>query len=330
MILVTGATGFLGHHLIPQLIKTGYRVRALVRPTSDSSFLQKMGAELVYAHDITDEKGVAEACRGCRYVIHGAGYFRFWGEEKLFWQTNVQGTEAVVAGALAAQVERVVHISTVVVVGRESAGTPITELSPCYPQDPYQKSKLAGEDRMLAAGRDHGLPVIVLRPGAFYGPWGRYAFNRLFFEEPLRGWRIKVHGGRHITFPVYVPDVVQGIQLALTRGTVGQIYNICGESLDHNMANRIVSEIAGISPFRLPIPTFSAQLLAYSMTTLARLTRREPFYPTNIIHYIFQDWPINSAKAQTELGFQATSFVEGAKATLEWYRQTGLLKKRSP
>lgn len=328
MILVTGATGFLGHHLIPQLIQAGYRVRALVRPTSNATFLQKMGAELVYADDITDLQRVTAACEGCRYLIHGAGYFRFWGEEASFWRTNVQGTETVVAGALAAKVERVIHISTVVVVGRASAGTSITEQTLCYPQDPYQKSKLAAEDRLLTAYQQQGLPVIILRPGAFYGPWGRYAFNRLFFEEPLRGWRIKVNRGRHITFPVYVPDVVQAIQLALTQGNVGEIYNICGESLDHNSANQIVSEIAGISPFRLPIPTFSAQLLAHSMTALARLTHREPFYPTNIIHYIFQDWPISSAKAQAQLGFRATPFVEGAKATLEWYWQTGLLKKR--
>jgi len=328
MILITGATGFLGHNLVPLLRQSGYQVRALVRPGSDTTFLQQQAVELAYAGDISDAPAVLQACQGCRQVVHIAGMFRFWGQMADFWRTNVAGTTAVLEAAVAAGVERFVHISTVVVVGRTPATGFIDENTPCYPQDPYQVTKLEAEQLALAAYREKGLPVVVLRPGAFYGPWGHYAFNRLFFEEPLRGWRIKVNGGRHVTFPVFVPDVARAILLALKEGRPGEIYNVSGESLSHQAVNATVSALAGIGPWRLNVPTRSVLALAHVWTALSRLTRREPFYPINMVPYVFQDWSVSTQKAERELGFVPTPFVDGAQTTLEWYWQQGILKRK--
>ncbi|KAA3663955.1 MAG: NAD-dependent epimerase/dehydratase family protein, partial [Chloroflexi bacterium] len=231
MILLTGATGFLGHNLVPRLVEAGHQVRALVRPTSNVDFLKKWHVALAYADDISDAPAVKKACVGCSQVIHAAGKFSFWGSDKDFWRTNVLGTTAVIEAALSAQVQRFIHISTIVVVGSTTVSKTIDETTPCHPQEPYQKTKYEAEQRVLAAHREHGLPAVILRPGAFYGPWGRYAFNRLFFEEPLKGWRIKVSGGKHITFPVFAPDIVQGVMRSLNNGRVGEIYNICSQSM---------------------------------------------------------------------------------------------------
>lgn len=329
MILLTGATGFLGHNLVPRLAATGARLRALVRPSSDTRFLQQHGVELAFADDISDETAVTHACHGCDTVIHAAGLFRFWGEMDEFWRTNVLGTTAVLAAARAASVRRFIHISSIAVVGNAPTNRPIDETTPCRPQEPYQISKHEAEQRALAAYAGDGLPVIVLRPGAFYGPWGRYAFNRLFFEEPLKGWRIKVNGGRHITFPVFVPDVVQGILLALERGRAGEVYNVCGRSLTHNDVNAIVSDLAGIGRWRVNIPVPLVLALARAWTALSRYTGREPFYPINMAPYVFQDWHISTAKAERELGFVPTPFAAGARQTLDWYWQQGLLKRKT-
>jgi nucleoside-diphosphate-sugar epimerase len=327
MILVTGATGFLGHNLIPRLRKAGHQVRAVVRPSSDVEFLVRNGVDLAYADDITDSAAVGRACLGCRAVIHAAGHFRFWGSLPTFWQTNVEGTAAVLSGAVEAGVERFVHISTVVVVGQTQPGQMIDESHPCNPLDPYQRTKLEGEKLVLAYHREQGLPVVILRPGAFYGPWGHYAFNRLFFEEPLKGWRIKVNGGRHVTFPVFAPDVACAIELALQNGRAGQIYNISGQSLSHKEVNAIVSDLAGISHWRLNIPTRAVVALASIWTMISRYTRREPFYPINMAPYVFQDWIVSSEKAQRELGFTPTPFAKGVETTLEWYWKNNLLRK---
>jgi dihydroflavonol-4-reductase len=287
-----------------------------------------MGVDLACVEDITDGDGLKQACQGCRQVVHAGGLFRFWGDPRAFWRTNVEGTAAVLAAATAAQVERYIHISTIVVIGKTPETALIDEETVCQPQEPYQRSKLEAERLVLAAHREQGLPAVLLRPGAYYGPWGRYAFNRLFFEEPLRGWRIRVNHGRHVTFPAFVPDVAAGVLLALRRGRPGQIYNISGRSLAHTAANDIVSDLANIGRRRLNMPKAPILALARVWTALSRFTRREPFYPINMVSYVFQDWRISIEKAETELGFVPTPFLEGARQTLEWYWQQGLLKRR--
>lgn len=321
MILVTGATGFLGHNLVPHLLDAGYRVRALARPDSDASFLDRLGVEIVRVADITDAPGVRRACAGCSAIVHAAGHFRMWGRLHRFWRTNVEGTATVLDAAQRAGASRFLHISTVVVVGKTIPGRPVDEAHPCAPQDFYQRTKLEGERLALAYHRYRDLPVVVLRPGALYGPWGRYAFNRLFFEDPLRGLRIRVDGGRRITFPAFTPDVARGIVAALSRGRPGEIYHLSGEPLSHNAVNEVVSDLAGIGRWRLDVPAPAVLLLARVWTALSRFTGREPFYPINLAHYVFQDWPVSSDKAREELCFRPTSFAEGARRTLEWYRQ---------
>ena len=325
MILITGATGFLGHHLVPHLLNKGYKIRAAVRPSSDTTFLKKLGVDLAYVDDISDALAIEKACEGCHQLIHAAGRFRFWGQFSDFWRTNVEGTRVILEAAQKKGIQQFIHISTIAVVGIPPATGTIDETTPCHPQEPYQITKLEAEKLVLSYYQAYQLPVIILRPGGFYGPWGHYAFNRLFFEEPLRGWRIKVANGRHITFPVFVPDVVQGIERALERGRPGQIYNICGPSLDHNSINAIVSDVAGISHWRINFPTWSVLALARAWTALSRITRREPFYPINMAPYVFQDWHVSTQKAETELGFVPTPFLEGTQKTLAWYWQEGLL-----
>ena len=325
MILVTGATGFLGHNLVPRLLDGGYQVRALVRKKSNVAFLNRRGVEIVRVEDITDADGVRQACAGCSVIIHAAGHFRMWGRLHTFWQTNVEGTATVLDAADQAGISRFLHISTVAVVGKTLPGRPVDEAHPCAPQDFYQRTKLEGERLAMAYYRHRNLPVVVLRPGALYGPWGRYAFNRLFFEDPLRGWRIRVEGGKRITFPAFAPDVSEGIVAALARGRPGQIYHLSGEPLSHNAVNEVVSDLTGIGRWRLDVPTPVVLLLARVWTAISRFTGREPFYPINLANYVFQDWPVSSDKARKELRFRPTPFASGARATVAWYRQRGVI-----
>jgi dihydroflavonol-4-reductase len=137
-----------------------------------------------------------------------------------------------------------------------------------------------------------------------------------------------VEGGNRITFPTYVPDVVQGVMLALENGRFGHTYHICSQSLDHNSVNSVVSDLAGIGRWRINMPRWAVLALAKSWTAVSRLTHREPFYPINMAPYVFQDWRISTAKAESELGFRPTPFRIGAQATLDWYRQSGILRQR--
>jgi dihydroflavonol-4-reductase len=323
VILVTGATGFLGRNLCPYLVEQGHPVRALVRSTSDAGFLRDLGVELVQG-DVRHPDSVRQAVRGCRWVVHAAGKFRFWGRREDFFDINVRGTAAVAQATLGAGVERLIYISTIAVIGAPRSGQLLDEQVQCAPCDDYQRSKLKAEELLLSRHRETGLPAVVLRPGAFYGPWGRYAFNRMFFEDPLKGLPVGVHYGKRVTFPAFVPDVVRVIEAALTQGRPGEIYNVAGPSLTHAEVHRTISRLAGIRPWRINPPAWTLIGLARLWTFVARYTRREPYYAINMVPYVFCDWQTTSAKAQRELGFVPTSFEEGARQTLAWYRQQGI------
>ncbi|MBP7691181.1 MAG: NAD-dependent epimerase/dehydratase family protein [Anaerolineales bacterium] len=328
-VFVTGATGFLGRHLVPQLIAAGYHLRVLVRETSDTHHLRHPQVEVVIG-DVLESEAVRAAAAGCRLAVHAAGLFRFWGPAADFERVNVQGTANVVEAILRQPIRKFVHVSTIAVVGEHPADAVIDETVKCQPADAYQRSKLDAENLVRMFAKAASLPAVILRPGAFYGPWGRYAFNRLFFEDPLKGLRIQVYGGRRLTFPIYVPDVARAIVAALGAGQTGETYNICGEPLTHQSVNATVSRLAGISPARLNVSAAMMLRVAGLLTRLAERTQREPYYPLQLASYVFQDWRVSSAKAQTHLGFTPTPFEEGARATLAWYAEQHLYRLRAP
>jgi dihydroflavonol-4-reductase len=241
----------------------------------------------------------------------------------------VGGTANVVGAAKRHGVERLIHVSTAAVAGKPAPGEVIDENTPSRPVDAYQRSKVAGEAIVRRAFADNGLAAIILRPGAFYGPWGRYAFNRLFFEDPLKGLLIQVHWGRRMTFPVFVPDVARAIVAALRLGRPGETYTLAGDSLTHRQVNQIVSRLAGLPAWRVNVPSGLMLTLAAVLTRLAERTGREPYYPLSLAGYVFHDWQVSSAKARAELGFDATAFEDGARQTLEWYWNSELFRRRN-
>ncbi|HDQ72352.1 MAG TPA: NAD-dependent epimerase/dehydratase family protein [Chloroflexi bacterium] len=318
-ILVTGATGFLGRTLCPYLVERGYRLRAFARPSSDVDFLRELGVEIALG-DVRDALSIQAAAEGCRAIVHAAGRFRFWGQRDTFFNINREGTRNTLEAAHQAGVKRFVHVSTVAVIGAPREDVIIDETYPPTPWDAYQKSKLEAEQLALQYHQAYRVPVIVLRPGAFYGPGSHYAFNRLFFGDPLNGLPVQVHGGQHINFPVYIEDVAQGIDLALQRGRPGEIYNISGPSISHQEANQIIDRLLGYHIRRVDVPAWAMLTLARAMTWLSQYTRREPYYPLNLALYVFYDWNVSSEKARRELGFDPTPFETGARETLAWYK----------
>ncbi|MCK6580609.1 MAG: NAD-dependent epimerase/dehydratase family protein [Anaerolineae bacterium] len=320
MIFLTGGTGFLGRYLVAELRRRGYPLRLLTRRAADHPWLAALPDLEIVEGDLADGDLLRQAAQGCRFVIHAGGRFRFWGDEAAFMATNAEGTRNVVEAALAVGVERFLHISTIAVIGTPDPAQIIDETYPPQPADPYQRSKLQGEQIVLDAWRARGLPAVVLRPGAFYGPLGEYGFNRLFFRDPLRGIAMQISGGRYIIFPAYIADVAQGIALALERGQAGEIYHLCGGWITHREAFDIVYAEAGLWLPRLSFPGWAGVAFSRLLEAFSRLTGREPFYPYNLKSYVYNYWRVSNAKARRELGFVPTDFCEGARRTIRWYR----------
>ncbi len=317
---VTGGTGFLGRHLVPALVRAGHTVRVLTRDPSAHPWLMRCpNLEFIQA-DIHDADRIAEALDGCTYVVHAAGLFRFWGKDEDFERTNVRGTETLLRLAANLPIHKLIYVSTVAVIGNPDPTCMIDETTQAHPADGYQWSKLHAEQAILRACERGEVPAVILRPGAFYGPLGTYAFNRLFFTDPLRGIIMQVNRGRYVTFPVYIGDVPGAILSAFECGRVGEIYNVSGESLTHKAAFDIICAEGKIRVPRLTIPGWMGVAVARAMTALAAVTQREPFYPITLRSYVYNYWNVSSEKARRELGFTPTNFREGVRRTLAWYR----------
>ena len=305
---------------MPALCREGYAIRVLARSPEENVWLKRYPNVEIARGDIRDAAAVENAMAGCRSVVHAAGYFRFWGKERDFDATNVKGTENLMSAALAHGVERVIHISTIAVIGQPKPDQIIDETHPAQPADAYQRSKFRAEQVAMRHFTEQGLPVVILRPGAFYGPLGNYGFNRLFFKDPMRGIIMQVDGGHYIIFPVYIADVAQGIVKALCYGQPGEIYNICGETITHREAFDIVCEEADLHFPRLPIPGWMGITVSRIMTAASNFIDREPFWPINLRSYVYNDWRVSSEKARRELGFEPTDFRTGARRTIAWYQ----------
>jgi nucleoside-diphosphate-sugar epimerase len=320
MILVTGGTGFLGRHLVARLCQAGYALRVLTRTPQRYPWLAKYPNVEVFQADLLDKDRLAQAIVGCTQVIHAAGLFSMWSGAGNFYETNSSGTLNLLQLAAQHNIKRVVFVSTIAVIGKPEKGRVIDEDHPPYPDDLYQESKLHAEVLMRRFHQMNQLNMVIVRPGAFYGPMGDYAFNRLFFTDPMRGIIMQMDGGKYIIFPAYIDDVAQGIVKALEKGRSGEVYNICGECLSHRDAFSIILKQANIRFPRLNIPKIIGLNFARFLTLIGNITRIEPFYPVGLKSYVFNDWDVSSEKAKRELGFVPTPFAEGVRRTLAWYQ----------
>ena len=321
MIFVTGGTGFLGRHLVPALCRAGYELRVLTRDPERNTWLRQYPGVEVIPGDVTVPDSYIHALYGCRAIIHAGSVFRMWGEERTFLDNNVLGTAFLLSAAQCVPIERFIYVSTIAVLGQPDPDKVVDETYPPRPMDPYQRSKLIAENMALRCWRSDGLPVTVLRPGAYYGPLGSYAFNRLFFKDPMRGLIMQVDGGRHVIFPAYVADAALGVLLALGRGRSGEIYNICGEWISHRRAFDIICEEAQLRWPRAPMPGWLDLPIAQVLEAISGAIGVEPFWPMNMLRsYVHNNWRVSSEKARQELDFTPTDFRAGARETIAWYR----------
>jgi nucleoside-diphosphate-sugar epimerase len=216
---VTGATGFIGGHLVEALTGHGCRVRTLVRNFTHAPRIARFPVEMV-AGDITDRAAVARAASGCDIVIHAA--MGTAGESAARRAATVQGTEAVLEASRAARVDRVVHISTISVYGLTPDGD-LTESTPrCVLPDDYSRDKAEAERLAMHFHRAHGLPVSVIQPTVVYGP-----FAQSWTVDPLTSLReervVLPAEGRGLCNAVYVDDVTDAIvRAAWVPGAVGE------------------------------------------------------------------------------------------------------------
>ena len=313
--LVTGATGYIGSHVARALADRGDEVRATVRATSKLEALKGLDVETVVA-DVTDRRAVRRALRGVTRVFHVAGSTNLRASADALFQANVMATRTVLEECLRADVERVVHTSSVAAVGPAPTGGAADErqLWRGGLGIPYVDAKHEAEvEAMRIAAR--GLPVVVVCPAVVLGAGdlGRSS-TELVRRFMLRRIPAYVEGAINV---VDVADVAAGHLLADELGVPGERYILGNRNYTWDRLFADLARLSGIEApaMRLPVP--AALALA---ETLGRLPGPTPVTPVEIrsaAHW----WTYRSTKARRELGWSTRPHEETVEATVAWYRE---------
>ncbi len=229
-VLVTGAAGFVGSHLVDMLIERGDEVRALVQPVADTSHLQTLTGVEVMHGDLTDAVSLKCAVRGVQCVYNVAAKTGPWGPEEVYRAVNVQGLADLIHAAMDVGVQRIVHTSSITVYGHHLHSI-VTEDYPYHAEDnPYSRTKIAGEKLISNLVKEYGAPVVVVRPAWVYGPRDIASFSR-FVNLVESGKSFIIGTGKNIVPVVYVRDVAQGLIKAGNAGdeVIGRAYNIADD-----------------------------------------------------------------------------------------------------
>jgi nucleoside-diphosphate-sugar epimerase len=315
--LVSGATGFLGGRLAAALVARGWRVRALARPTSDVRALAALGVEIAPG-DLDDAASLDRAAEGQRVVFHTAGRVSDWGPREAFFRANVEGTRRVVAACRRAGVERLVHVSSLTVLGLPRDGRTVDESTPpADPRDPYSASKLEGE-RLAAGAHGAGLAVTVVRPGVIWGPGDVTIVPRLA-ALLRRGALVLVDGGRNRIGLSHVDNLVAGMLLAAEApAAAGRLYHLTdGEELTARAAIEAIAGVLGVPPPRRSLPFAAVLALAAVLEGAARLARRPrpPAMTRYGVRLVSCDCRYDLARERGELGYAPrVSFRDGVRA----------------
>jgi dihydroflavonol-4-reductase len=328
LVLITGASGFVGSAVARVLLASGYRVRALVRPSSPRTNLDLAGLQIA-AGDIRDQGAVAQAAQGVRYVFHVAADYRLWARHPgEIIHNNVEGTRVVLRAARAAAAERIVYTSSVAALRLTPDGAPADEsmmLSEDAAIGAYKRSKVAAETLALRMAADEGLPVVIVNPSTPIGP-------RDVRPTPTGRIIVEAASGRMPAFVdtglnlVHVDDVARGHLLALQRGRIGQRYILGGEDVTLARMLQMIAGLAGRKPPRVRLPRAAVYPIALAAETIAYFSGREPFATLDGLRMAKYRMFFSSAKAQSELGYSARPTIDALRDAIAWFRQAGMIR----
>ncbi|MCL7452230.1 MAG: NAD-dependent epimerase/dehydratase family protein [Anaerolineae bacterium] len=328
---MTGANGFVGSHLTEALLARGYRVRCMVRQSSDLVYIRDLPVEWAYADlrvgaDLRDGAGLAAACQDVDAVCHCAALTRA-PDEQTFLRVNAAGTEALARTALEANpnLERFLFLSSQAAAGpAPGRDRPVDEAYPPQPVTWYGKSKLAAERALTAM--NPALPATIIRSAAVFGPRDRDFFS--YFE--LVKWRVSLYPGRNeqLLSLAYVHDLVALILLALESDrAAGSLYYASSFATSHRQLAEAIARSLGKRPVHIVVPDPLLSFIASWSRAQARLTGKTPLLNDQRIIDMRQPyWLCTAEKAGRELGYRPASDLGTAiQETADWYLENGWL-----
>jgi dihydroflavonol-4-reductase len=324
--LITGATGFIGSHLAEVLLNQGFRVRALVRPTSDLRWLKGLDIEFL-SGSLQDSRFLEEAVNGADYVFHLAGAVRAKNPNDFYFH-NTLATMNLARAALDNDpgLKRFVFASSQAAAGpAECLEQPVCERDACRPLSDYGKSKLQAEQELLALSDK--LPVTIVRPPPVYGP--RDTEVLAYFRWIERGLALLPGFRTRYANLVYVKDLVGGMMLAAgSQSSLGKTYFLAEDrSYSWGEISDIIASSLKKKIIKLPVPLQLARLSAIFNEAGAHVLNKPAMVTRQKVREMSQRyWTVSSQAAQKDFGFKCEyDLARGMAETAKWYKEQGWL-----
>lgn len=326
-VLLTGASGLVGSHVLDHLCRAGIPVRLLLRPASPRQWIESRLSQVeVHQGALDQPESLGPALEGITHVIHCAGATKALDREGYF-RVNHAGTVNLVSALnrRAAHLERLVHISSLAVSGPATATRPARETDPPRPLTDYGKSKLAAEQVVREQCR---IPAVILRPPGVYGPRDGEFFK--LFKAVRRGVLPCFGGGRQQLSLIYAPDLAAAILHVLQHpAAAGQTFNVAHPEI---LSARQLGELAArhwkLKPVPLRLPILALWPVCAAQEILNQVTRRPNV--VNLQKYrelAAAGWVAEVSRLREATGFVAPTAAEvGVPATLAWYAEAGWLR----
>ncbi|MEL6675768.1 MAG: SDR family oxidoreductase [Bacteroidota bacterium] len=327
-VLVTGPDGLLGSNLVRELLARNYQVRAMVQAGRKTGTLDGLDLEIVEG-DLLNPDALDAAFAGVEAVIHVAALTAVWpSRSPLHHKINVEGTENVIQAALKHGVSRMVHVGSASSFGFGPKDAPGNETSPGrsakYQLD-YIDTKLRGQEVVLEAVEEHGLPAVVVNPTFMIGAHDTGPSSGTLILAAAQG-KVKAYtyGGKNW---VYVKDVAVGICLALEKGRIGECYILGHENLSYREALNLIAEVVGGKKPGFGAPSFVVKAVGALGSLMSKITGKAPALSYAMAWISTDGHYFSPQKAVVELGLPQTPLKVAIAEALQWFKENGYLEK---
>ena len=324
-VLVTGATGFIGSHLVERLRSKGRTVVCVAKDALNARFLESLGCTIHFG-DLNNGVPWQQLLKDTDTVYHLAGVTRAR-HSREYYEGNVLGTRRLVDACLryAPHLGRLVMVSSLTASGPSTDGTPLSEDAPFHPVSDYGRSKMLAEQEVMKIAER--IPWTILRPSAVYGPRERdmYDYIRTIRRglEPLIGFKDK------LLSLIHADDLVDGIMLAgESPRAIGRTYFLASEKpYSYHEIGLTIARVLKLHPLCLRLPHCLVYAVGAFAAAFGVLTHTEVFFNVQKARESVQPaWVCSVERARRELGFrQRVGLEEGMRQTCDWYREHGWL-----
>lgn len=322
-ILLTGATGYVGHELALALAEHGNQVHILVRnPFSKNIPLHKN--IIVFPGDITDRHSISKAMMGCTQVYHTAAIVKIFAKDPaIFYKVNVKGTHNLLAEALDLGVKKFVYTSTCGVLGA-SLIQPKTENDPRTEsfENDYDFTKYLGEN-LVKEYAHKGLFTVIVSLSKVFGPGIEthpVSVNKVI-DRFIKGKITFIpKPGSIVTNYCFISDIVKGHMLAMEHGLGGEKYILGGVNISYDDLFKEVRILSGSNAKLVHVPRFVLTILAFFDWCKYLLTKKEPFATLKGIKQVFIKKEFDNRKAIRNLHYQPTPIAEALKQTIHFLK----------